>query len=900
MSGRKSKRSSGSFLVGRESDATRLAARAGSLCIALALAATLTANALGGDLRLSFADELDDAALGASATELVPQDADESSATAELVPQDTDAEAAAEAVGLDRYEPNGDAASAVDVGFPARLDATLHNAGDEDWYLLELEESATVALMLTSPLGAPYRMTLVAADGSFLKVSEYSNGIQSIHRELSAGTYYVAVEGIDGAFDADDAYSLSLQRQIDPASLSSLDLSEMNMLMAMIDKENSPYAWDYGIDGGGHFLMAQAYLSSWAGPVTESADPYPDPDNAYDSALSATFEDLSDQAVCRVQNAIYLPAGNDPAFSDDLKAAVMTYGSAQVHVVWAEGYATPDSRNLYVDQEDYAYATMYDGGHALVVVGWDDSYPKENFTGNPNALEDLGYSDVQLSQPESDGAWICKNSWGDDAGAGGYVYVSYEDAFIGTNNPAVYLADDSTDNYDFQYLNDPKGTAGFIDSDVGEPLTSSEIFVNTKDSAETLRAVSFVTGTAARYEISVTVGDETTVVATGEKRYCGYFTVHVGDAAVIEPGQAFRIDVTLTSLEPGTGAYIGVCTNAEGMVGGVEAVSDCAFIEGVDAGEQGVYPNIRAYTDGSESGALEQAVLYGSDARSASDAAASARAEVAPEPSGSYDADAVLDRLGGITVTSVNSERYGSIGISIDSASSGSSVFARSLGVALPATFDLRKEGTLTSVKNQGDLGSCWTFAAMACVENYLARSNVNVTANPRSVSLSDDAVSVTLKDGEEQAIDLCATLEGTDNPPLSTVAWSVSGDVDSVRLETVRTESGEEATVLTALDAGTVTVRAESDADMSVAAECVVTIAKEQVVLPSTEGEDEPKGSGDEADGEADDAGEVGALPDTGDAGAAVAVAAVTAAVAALGALAAILAARTLVRCRR
>lgn len=62
--------------------------------------------------------------------------------------------------------------------------------------------------------------------------------------------------------------------------------------------------------------------------------------------------------------------------------------------------------------------------HDVVVVGWDDNFPKENFT----------------IQPEGDGAFICKNSWGEEFGDDGYFYVSYYDTKI-CRKSVVYTQD---------------------------------------------------------------------------------------------------------------------------------------------------------------------------------------------------------------------------------------------------------------------------------------------------------------------------------------------------------------------------------------------------------------------------------------------------------------------------
>ncbi|MDO4294650.1 MAG: lectin like domain-containing protein [bacterium] len=55
--------------------------------------------------------------------------------------------------------------------------------------------------------------------------------------------------------------------------------------------------------------------------------------------------------------------------------------------------------------------------HVVVILGWDDNFPKENFA----------------KQPKEDGAFLCLNSWGENFGDGGYFYVSYEDKMIGNS-----------------------------------------------------------------------------------------------------------------------------------------------------------------------------------------------------------------------------------------------------------------------------------------------------------------------------------------------------------------------------------------------------------------------------------------------------------------------------------
>ncbi|XP_050355878.1 cathepsin L-like proteinase [Nymphalis io] len=54
----------------------------------------------------------------------------------------------------------------------------------------------------------------------------------------------------------------------------------------------------------------------------------------------------------------------------------------------------------------------------------------------------------------------------------------------------------------------------------------------------------------------------------------------------------------------------------------------------------------------------------------------------------------------------------------------------------LPENYDMRVEGFISSIKNQGSCGSCWAFATTAAVEGALARSN-----GARNLDLSEQSL---------------------------------------------------------------------------------------------------------------------------------------------------------------
>ncbi len=165
-----------------------------------------------------------------------------------------------------------------------------------------------------------------------------------------------------------------------------LNLSEQNMATC--------HGFEAGIDDGGSDYIAAAYLSRLSGPVTEASHPY--------SPIStATCKTTGLVKPAYSPQTIYLPKD-----INIVKKAIMDYGAvtASIHMGFYTRYLSPtNSTFLYTGTEPV--------DHGVLVVGWDDN------------LKVTG----RAFQPDNNGAWIVKNSWGTAFGKAGYFYVSYED-----------------------------------------------------------------------------------------------------------------------------------------------------------------------------------------------------------------------------------------------------------------------------------------------------------------------------------------------------------------------------------------------------------------------------------------------------------------------------------------
>lgn len=275
-------------------------------------------------------------------------------------------------------------------------------------------------------------------------------------------------------------------------------------------------------NNGGEYTMGMAYLLSWQGPVYEKDDPFGD---------GKTVSGLS--AVKHVQE-VQMMEGKD---YEKIKEAVFQYGGVQTSLYSA--LRNSSSPSAFYNREDnaYCYIGTEKPNHEVVIIGWDDNYPKENFTVNV----------------EGDGAFICQNSWGDEFGENGIFYVSYYDTNIGSHN-VVYTKVEDVDNYDRIYQSDFCGWVGQIGFNKSSVYGAN---VYTAKSEEVLSAVGFyATGKNTEYSVYIVKDfqdtgsfDSRELIAEGSLKNAGYYTISIGQEIVLDQDEKYAVVLYLDTPE---------------------------------------------------------------------------------------------------------------------------------------------------------------------------------------------------------------------------------------------------------------------------------------------------------------------------------------------------------------
>ena len=299
------------------------------------------------------------------------------------------------------------------------------------------------------------------------------------------------------------------------------DLSEGNL------HHNMMKYFKYGCiisDEGGTSPLGDSYLIGWYGPELETED-------VYDEVGKLSPFKTSGYDTIHVQDVIVI-ANDDIGVGSKIKSAIMKYGA--LAVVY---FADVTGAGYY----DYEHSSQYtneslESNHEVCVIGWDDSYSKDNF----------------LITPPGDGAWIIKNSWGTQFGDNGILYISYYDkSFSHGDNQVFGMILENNIPYNKNYQHDFTWMGNFISL---HDLTGSNgniTYANQFESAadDLIAAVgTYFNAGEINYTVKIYVNDELKLTQEGVSPYNGYHTIKLNQYIPVRKGDVFKAVVTSNAM----------------------------------------------------------------------------------------------------------------------------------------------------------------------------------------------------------------------------------------------------------------------------------------------------------------------------------------------------------------
>ena len=281
---------------------------------------------------------------------------------------------------------------------------------------------------------------------------------------------------------------------------------------------------------GGNYEYSIRRLSQWISATNESVVPYTNAANTITNGLDSSLAYNYNSAY--LKNAYLINIKQNP---DNVKEMIMKHGSVGVMYNHRyDGMTQINGVNAYFDN---GKQTNAGGTHAVMIVGWDDNYSKDNFQ--------------TAEKPTKNGAWLVRNSWGIYFS---YFWMSYETSSL---SDTAYAFDcQSTKPYDNNYQLDG-GLESYLYTNASSVYNKFTVQKTDGVESETLKAisVSFTKAANVNYTIDIytSMYDKgkpetgTKVASISDKTtYAGVYTIPLGtqNEVKLKPGSELYVVVT--------------------------------------------------------------------------------------------------------------------------------------------------------------------------------------------------------------------------------------------------------------------------------------------------------------------------------------------------------------------
>ncbi len=288
------------------------------------------------------------------------------------------------------------------------------------------------------------------------------------------------------------------------------------------------------LDAGAMAGVTANLWAQWSGPIMEDKLPYDRIDILEDAEKT---EALRYEADFHLENAYMFDYDAERSNCGEVNSQIKQFVYDGL-AVEASFYSNTSKNYSYVYCSSYTRKPPRFANHMITIIGWDDSFPKENFK----------------NEPEHDGAWLVKNSWGISSGKDGCIWISYDDMSIGefcvyelgsADNYAEIFQHDNCIPFQIMSGNDP--------SDDPEPSYMANVF--TAGSSMQIEAVStYIMTPGTSYDVTVytdltdpavPTSGKPSGVSSGTCDMTGYMTLELDEDVYVDAGSSFGVMVKL-------------------------------------------------------------------------------------------------------------------------------------------------------------------------------------------------------------------------------------------------------------------------------------------------------------------------------------------------------------------
>lgn len=283
------------------------------------------------------------------------------------------------------------------------------------------------------------------------------------------------------------------------------------------------------LNTGGNYEYSIRRLSQWIGAVNETDVPYSLAGNTINTPLDSKY--AYDYNSVYLNNAYIINIKENP---DDVKKMIMNHGGVGVmYAHYYDGMTSTVHPSAYYDN---GKQTSGGGTHAVMIVGWDDNYSKDNFQ--------------TAEKPTKNGAWLIRNSWGFTQS---YFWMSYETSSLGKTAYAFDCT--NTRPYDNNYQLDG-GLESYMKSEITSAYNVYTVQKKENVESESLKAVSvsFTQVANVNYTLEVytdlyakynpSYGNKKPVLTqSGTTTYAGVYTIPLEKEVELKSGTKYCVVV---------------------------------------------------------------------------------------------------------------------------------------------------------------------------------------------------------------------------------------------------------------------------------------------------------------------------------------------------------------------